>query len=69
MINLEKFLNTQRLALSHAYLMQEIEQLPPGTEISLAKRSEIKELEEELKKKLMRNLIGDPFPVIKKEKT
>lgn len=67
MINQEEFLNTQSLALRHANLMQEIEELPPGTKISPIKRSKIKELEKELKKRLIRHLIGDPFPVTKKE--
>jgi len=59
--------NAKELALKHVYLMQEIEQLPPGTEISPEKRKEIKELEAELKRKLIKNLTGDPFPVTKKE--
>jgi len=68
-INLEDFIYTKSLALSHASLMEEIEQLPPGTKLSLAKRSKLEELKVELKKKLIRNLIGDPFPVTKKERT
>ena len=37
MTNLQDF-NAKELALKHVYLMQEIEELPPGTNILIAKK-------------------------------
>lgn len=63
MSNLEKFFETKGLALNHAYLMREKEQLPPGKEISVAKKKEIEALEKELRKILYKSLISDVLPV------
>lgn len=67
MSNLEGFFETKELVLSHASLMHEIEQLPPGTNLSPVKKRKAARLEKELNKKLFKHLLGDPFPVIKKE--
>ncbi|MCK5127894.1 MAG: hypothetical protein KAR42_16675 [candidate division Zixibacteria bacterium] len=63
MKDLKKF-NGRELASKHAWLMDEIEQLPPGTKISPAKKQEIKTLEDELQRRLEDNLMSDVIPVI-----
>lgn len=62
MKNLEK-LTAYELALHHAHLMAEIEQQPPGTQISPAKKREIKAIEKKLQGKLYESLIGDVLPI------
>ncbi len=56
-------LNAMQLALSHVYLMQEIEELPPGSNVLLAKKKEAEALEDELRKRLYNCLKGDVFPI------
>ncbi|MCK4760393.1 MAG: hypothetical protein KAT69_10120 [Candidatus Aminicenantes bacterium] len=68
MTNLEKFnaledSHAKELSMKHARIMEEIEQLPPGTEISSAKKKELVALKKELQKILEENLIGDVIPV------
>lgn len=64
---LEKFFSSEarKQAFRHALLMQEIEQLPPGTRISEAKKKEIEVLEAKFQQRLHRSLISDVLPVIK----
>lgn len=63
---IENFFNSRsrELALKHVYLMQEIEELPPGTNILIAKKKEAEALEEELRKKLYEALNSDVLPVL-----
>lgn len=63
MIDLEQFIETRSLALSHAKFMEEKEQLPPGAEISVAKKKEIERLEKKLRKRLYKNLCSDVLPI------
>lgn len=63
MKNLEKF-NARELTSKHACLMEDVEQLPPGTEISPEKKRNITALEKELRKRLYNLLNSDVLPVI-----
>lgn len=56
-------LNALQLALSHVYLMQEIEELPPGTNILIAKKKEAEALEDELRKRLYKCVNRNAFPI------
>lgn len=62
MNNLQNF-NAKELALKHVYLMQEIEELPPGSNILIAKKKEIEALEDELRKRLYRFVSSDILPI------
>ena len=68
MSNLQNF-NARELVSKHAFLMDEIKHLPPGIELSPIKKEQILEIEKELKKRLIRGMVGYPFPPDKKEKT
>jgi len=57
-------LTARELASRHAQLMEKIENLPPGTEVSLDKKEKIKALEEELSKRLYENLSSDVLPIV-----
>lgn len=61
MSNLQGF-NALELTLKHCYLMQEIEGLPPGSNILLVKKKEAEALEDELRKRLHKNLNSDVLP-------
>ena len=65
MKDLERFIETKSLALDHSKLMEEKEQLPPGAEISPAKKKEIERLEKKLRKRLYKSLNSDVLPVFK----
>jgi len=69
MKNLEEFFETKELVLKHSHLMREIEQLPPGAQISPSKMNEKKALEKVFQDKLHRNLIGDVLPVLPSKPT
>lgn len=56
--------NAWELTLKHARIRQEREQLPPGAEISPAKKEEMCAIEEELRRRLYKNLGGDALPTI-----
>lgn len=58
-----KKLNGRELALHHAWFMDGLEKLPPGTKISPAKEKEKLAYEKELRRRLEDNLIGDVLPV------
>jgi len=73
MTNLEKFnalreSRAKELSMKHARIMEEIEQLPPGIEISPEKKKELTAFEKELQRILEENLIGDVLPVLKSAK-
>jgi len=73
MTNLEKFNalrenRVKELSMKHARIMEEIEQLPPGTEISPGKKKELAAFEKELQRILEENLIGDVLPILKSAK-
>jgi len=57
-------LTARQLASRHAQLMEQIENLPPGTGVSFDKKEKIKALEEELLKRLYRNLSSDVLPIV-----
>ena len=68
MTNLEKFnalrdSRAKELSMKHARIMEEVEQLPPGTEISPEKKKELAALERDLQEILEKSLIGDMIPV------
>ncbi|MCK4646646.1 MAG: hypothetical protein KAU46_10365 [Candidatus Aminicenantes bacterium] len=68
MTNLEKFnalkeSRAKELSMKHARIMEEIEQLPPGTEISPKKKKELATFEKELQEILEGKLIGDVLPI------
>ena len=69
MDNLKKF-NTlegnrsKELALQHARLMETIEDLPPGTEISPEVEKEVRRLEVQLRRRLYRYLKGGVLPIL-----
>lgn len=63
MNNLEKF-NARELTSKHAWLMDEIEKLPPGTEISPVKKKEALELQADLRRRLYLLLKGGVLPIL-----
>ena len=69
MSNLEKFNalegnRSKELALQHARLMEKIEDLPLGTEISPKVEKETRRLEADLRRRLYRLLQGDVLPIL-----
>lgn len=63
MSNLRNF-TARELTSKHACLMDDVEKLPPGTQISPKKVREIKAFEQELQHRLYSLMIGNVFPVI-----
>jgi len=63
MSNLKEF-NAFELTLKHCYLMQEIEDLPAGSNILKVKTEEAKALEEELRTRLYSLLINSVLPIL-----
>lgn len=63
---IEKFFSaaTRKLAIRHASLMQDKEQLPSGTKIAPEINKEIEMIEVELKHTLYRSLSSDVLPIV-----
>lgn len=56
-------LNAMQLTLKHVYLMQEIEQLPPGSNILKVRKEEAGALVKELRSRLHKLLVNSFFPM------